>query len=151
MYLHLLTHMGDTISVLNTRQPLTATDRADLVYSLQVYDGVGVLSSHSNLDRLPRFIDSGQIKKEDVPIQLRGEELFAYLEAMVNKPAPKPQPGNLKPWTRSSCPIKVSSNPATAEQMTWAKDLLGQGLSWRKTAKKVGVPAGSLQKLLKAA
>jgi hypothetical protein len=122
--------------------------RDEALFKVQL---VRVLASSGDLNKLERLIASGHIMRDDIPVQIRGQELQAYLDGMVTKPAFKLQPGNLKLWTRSTCPIKVSSNPATTEQMTWAKGLLGQGLFWRTTARMLEIPSGSLQKLLKVA
>ena len=110
------------------------------------FQGVGILSSHSNLNKLPRFTDSGQIKKEDIPIQIRGKELFAYLEKMVKKVKPPTRTGNLTPWTQATRPSKISS--VTPEQLSQAVTLKGQGVSHRKIAGMTAIPYGSLSKLL---
>lgn len=113
------------------------------------FQGVGVLSNHKDLNKIPRFTDSGQIKKEDIPVQIRGEELFYYLDKMVHKDGPPHSPENLTPWTSLTCPRKASS--VTQEQRSWAKDLREQGVTLRKVADMTGIPFGSLQKVLQAA
>jgi len=113
------------------------------------FQGVGVLSTFKDLNKISRFSESGLIKVEHAPKQLRGEELLAFLNKMSNNVAPPSRPENLTPWTTATCPRKVSS--VTQEQITQAVKLKEQGVSHRKLASMTGIPYGSLSKILKPA
>lgn len=157
MYLHILNHAGETQAVMNTRQKLTHSEVAVLAYLIQnprytldgtesEFQGVGVLSTFKDLNKISRFSESGLIKAEHIPRQLRGEELLAFLNKMVTKVAPPTRPENLTPWSSSTCPIKISS--VTQEQITQALKLKEQGVSHRKLASMTGIPYGSLSRVL---
>ncbi|WP_333842204.1 hypothetical protein [Limnohabitans sp.] len=157
MNLHILNHAGESQAVLNTRQKLTLREVADLAYLIQnprftlnenesEFLGVGVLSTFKDLNKISRFAESGLIKVEHTPRQLRGEELLTFLNKMSATAAPPTRPENLTPWSSSTCPIKVSS--VAIEQITQAMRLKKQGVSYRKVASMTGIPFGSLQKVL---
>jgi hypothetical protein len=157
MYLHILNHAGENQAVLNTRQKLTHSEVAVLAYLIQnsrytlkgnesEFQGVGVLSTFRDLNKISRFSESGLIKVEHIPRQLRGEELLSFLNKMVTKVAPPERPENLTPWTEATRPIKISS--VTQEQITRAVTLKEQGVSHRKLASITGIPYGSLSRLL---
>ena len=158
MYLHILNHAGENQAVLNTRQKLTHSEVAVLAYLIQnprytlkgnesEFQGVGVLSTFRDLNKISRFSESGLIKVEHIPRQLRGEELLSFLNKMVTKVgAPKGLGQLTPPWSSSTNPIKASS--VTQEQITWAVQLKEQGVSYRKVATTTGIPFGSLHKLM---
>jgi hypothetical protein len=160
MYLHILNHAGETQAVMNTRKKLTLREVADLAYLIQnprftlkgnesEFQGVGVLSTFRDLNKISRFSESGLIKAEHIPRQLRGDDLLAFLNKISNNVAPPSRPENLTPWTTATCPRKVSS--VTQEQITQAVKLKEQGVSHRKLASMTGIPYGSLSKILKPA
>lgn len=160
MYLHILNHAGETKAVMNTRKKLTLREVADLAYLIRnprftlegnesEFQGVGVLSRFKDLNKISRFSESGLIKMEHIPRQLRGEGLLAFLNKMSNSLAPPTRPENLTPWSSRTCPIKVSL--VTHEQITQAVKLKEQGVSHRKLACMTGIPYGSLSKILKPA
>ena len=157
MYLHVLNHAGETQAVLNTRQKLTLREVADLAYLIQnprftlkgnesEFQGVGVLSTFKDLNKISRFSESGLLKVEHTPKQLRGEDQLEFLNKMSTTVALPTRPENLTPWCSSNCPIKVSS--VSLEQITQAVKLKEQGVSYRKVATMTGIPFGSLQKAL---
>ena len=160
MYLHILNHAGEIQAVINTRHKLSLREVADLACQIQnprftlrgnesEFQGVGVLSTFKDLNKISRFSESGLIKMEHNPRQLRGEELLAFLNKMSTTLAPPTRPENLTPWSSSTCPIKVSS--VAIEQITQAMKLKRQGVSYRKVASMTGIPFGSLQKVLESA
>lgn len=162
MYIHILDHHGEVQSVLNTRRKLSNFELADLLYtphnpayikdrasgraSPEEFKGVGVLSTFKDLNKIPRFSTTGQIKTEHIPVQIRGQQLLDFLNNMTKKTSPINKAENLTSWTESTRPIKPQS--ATTEQISWAASLRLQGVTFRKVAELVGIPFGSLQKLL---
>ena len=155
MYLHILDRAGKTHAVLNTRQKLSLLEVADLAYLIQnpnytqggsvsEFQGVGVLSTFKDLNKITRFA-SGQIQTEHIPRQLRGEALLSFLNKMTKLDAPLDRAINLTSWTTATRPIKTTS--VTQQQLTQATSLKGQGVSHRKIASITGIPYGSISKL----
>ena len=155
MYLHILDRACNTQAVINTRQSLTPSRVADLAYLIQnpnytqggsvsEFQGVGVLSTFKDLNKITRF-SSGQMQTEHIPRQLRGEALLAFLNSMTKKVKPPSCTQNLTPWTKATRPHKATS--VTPEQITWATTLKGQEVGHRKIADMTGIPYGSLTKL----
>ena len=108
------------------------------------FQGVGVLSPHKNLNAMPRFSGSGEIKVADIPKKLRGEELFDYLDTLTRIDGPEIKTGNLVPaWDGKTNPRRVSK--VTAAQRELAATLRGQGVTWRKVGEIVGVNHSTLQ------
>ena len=108
------------------------------------FQGVGVLSPHKNLNRLPRFTGSGEIKVADIPKKLRGEELFAFLDGLTKIGKPPEKSGSLQPaWDGKTNPRRTSK--VTAAQRELASTLRSQGVTWRKVGAMVGVNHSTLQ------
>jgi hypothetical protein len=160
MYLHILDSFGATQAVLNTRQQISRLEVADLCYLIQnrnykhggyqsEFQGVGVLSTSKDLNKLPRF-SNGDIKTEHIPKRLRGESLFDFITKMVKKEVPPLSGlGTLaSPWSPTTCPRKASS--VTPEQLSQATSLRGQGVTHRKISQITGIPKGSVSKLFPA-
>lgn len=150
MYLHILDHAGHRLALLNTRKRLDHSEHAELVSSLgDQFRGVGVLSAHANLNQLPRFAGSGEIKTEHIPKQLRGAAFNDYLAALTRIAAPITKTGNLAPaWSSETCPRRVSK--VTAEQRDSAAKLRGQGVTWRKVGEMVGLDQSTLRRAISA-
>ena len=155
MYLHILDRAGETQAVLNTRQKLSTVEVADLAYLIQnpnhtqggstsEFQGVGVLSTFRDLNKITRF-SSGQIQTEHIPGQLRGEALLSFLNKMAKLDALLDRAVNLTSWTAATRPTKTTS--VTQEQLSQATSLKEQGVSHRKMADMTGIPYGSLSKL----
>ena len=109
------------------------------------FQGVGVLSTFKDLNKITRF-SSGQMQTEHIPRQLRGDALLAFLNSMTKKAKPPKNMGKLaSPWSSSTNPRKATS--VTPEQITWATTLKGQEVGHRKIADMTGIPHGSLSKL----
>jgi hypothetical protein len=135
----LLSRMGDELPI-----PVAFTNNLDdLDYFIKnhpVYQScVGVLTRPGlDLNNLPRFAKTGEIKGYAIPKQLRGHQLAVYI---YNLQKGRPQNANLKRtglrkapnWsaeTRPNKPRKISD-----EVIERSLELRAQGVMWREIAR----------------
>lgn len=116
------------------------------------FHGVGVLSAHSNLNALPRFTGSGEVKGADIPKQIRGQALIDYIGQLTQAsgaerraPSEPPRGGGRRAdaWTSETAPRRASKVSAAIKER--AHELRARGISWRKLAAMVGINQSTLR------
>jgi hypothetical protein len=179
MYLHLLTHSGKTLKVLNTRQRLTTLERADMTCSLLNPTYAQEMNAHRAYMALPGKPDRftrrvhpvectgvgvlstskklNQLSRFEGNGQIKASEIPTQLRGEVLLDYLDQMVGKSGPPCKAENlkswvkgSCPVKVSSVTDEQVTWAKALKAQGVSLRKSSELTGIPLSSLHKLVTA-
>jgi hypothetical protein len=154
-YLHLIGQQHP-----NLRVDLKNVDRklvTDCIYYADKYGSNAYLSNYKALNKLKRRLDTGEILLRDVPERLHGNDLLVYLESLRVR-GQDTQKRNMHPNSmanlKTRAPFTSVDQPkkqclVTEEQITIAKSLRDDGVSWRGIGDRLAVNYESVRSAMR--